>query len=202
MHRDRNRSWPLAALGLLASLALACAVPTTGGAPPDEDALRLVALDGNPLDPFAGEKPASLFLFVRSDCPISNRYAPELQEIHERYAGRGVAFWLVYPDPDETIETIERHVEEYRHPGRAVRDPGHDLVRLVQATVTPEAAVFSADGELVYRGRIDDRFVAFGKTRAAPTSHDLIDALEATLAGEPIRTPRTRAIGCFIPSLD
>jgi hypothetical protein len=140
-------------------------------------------------------------LFVRSDCPISNRYAPELQRIHEQFADRGVAFWLVYPDPDESPEAIRRHFAEYAHPGRPTRDPHHAFVRTTGATVTPEAAVFDRDGRLVYVGRIDDRFVDFGKARAAPTRRDLIDAIEATLAGRPVEPARTRAVGCFIPDL-
>jgi len=143
-----------------------------------------------------------VFLFLRSDCPISNRYAPEIRRIHERFAKDGAVFWLVYPDPSEPLYVIRTHVEEYDYPGKPVRDPRHDLVRRARATVTPEAAVFDREGQLVYLGRIDDRFVDFGKTRAQATSHDLADALEATLAGRPVPTSRTRAIGCLIPDLD
>ena len=172
----------------------------TGDGSPD--ALRLVDLEGAEVDPFDTDARATVVLFLRSDCPISNRYAPELQRIHESFSGRDVDFWLVYPDPDEALETIRRHLAEYRHPGRPARDPLHALVRRTEATITPEAAVFSSGGELVYRGRIDDRFVAFGKARAAATRHDLVDAITATLEGRPVETPRTRAVGCFIPALD
>ena len=58
-----------------------------------------------------------------------------------------------------------------------------------------------AGRELVYLGRIDDRYVDFGKTRAAATTHDLAGALEAILDGRPVPESRTRAIGCFIPEL-
>ena len=67
--------------------------------------------------------------------------------------------------------------------------------------ITPEAAVFAPDREMVYRGRIDDRYVDFGKTRARATRHDLTDALEAVLAGESVPNPRTEAVGCFIADL-
>jgi len=70
--------------------------------------------------------------------------------------------------------------------------------------VTPEAAVFVPGGpraRLVYRGRIDDRYVAFGRVRAAPTTHDLEDAVAATLAGRPVPHDVTPAVGCFIPDL-
>jgi len=52
---------------------------------------------------------------------------------------------------------------------------------------------------LVYRGRIDDQFAGLGKRRTVVTSHDLRDALEATLVGKPVPQPRTEAVGCPIP---
>ena len=172
----------------------------SGAGPPD--GLRLIDLQGAEVDPFDTAARATVFIFLRSDCPISNRYAPELQRIYESFSDRDVDFWLVYPDPDETPETIRRHLDEYGHRGRPTRDPTHALVRRTAATITPEAAVFSPAGDLVYRGRIDDRFVDFGKTRAAATRHDLVDAITATLEGRPVERPRTRAVGCFIPKLE
>ena len=107
---------------------------------------------------------------------------------------------MVYPDPGEPLQAIRQHLADFEFPGRAARDPEHALVEKTQANVTPEAAVF-ADGEWVYLGRIDNRFVDFGKTRAAATTHDLAGALEAILDGRPVPASRTPAVGCFIPDL-
>ena len=49
--------------------------------------------------------------------------------------------------------------------------------------MSPEAAVFAADGSIKYRGRINDLYVDLGKKRNAATTHDLRDALDAVLAG-------------------
>jgi hypothetical protein len=54
---------------------------------------------------------------------------------------------------------------------------------------------------MVYRGRIDDRYVDFGKTRPAPTNRDLERVLEAILAGKSLSSETTPAVGCFIPDL-
>src|SRR5258708_33881879 len=78
----------------------------------------------------------------------------------------------------------------------ALRDPKHSLVKYAGATITPEAAVL-AGGRLVYRGRIDDRYVELGVERPTPTRHDLADALAAGDAGPPAppgKTPGARRV--------
>jgi hypothetical protein len=172
---------------------------------PEAAPIRVEGLDGRPVEVLSDAPgAASVFVFVSTDCPIANRYAPELRRIRERHAG-AARFYLVYADPAETAEAVRRHAAAF-HPGfEALRDPRHDLVRLAGARVTPEAAVFVVGTEgprIVYRGRIDDRNVDFGKTRPAPRSHDLEDALRAVAAGTagPLRT--TAAVGCAIPPLE
>ncbi|NRA96466.1 MAG: redoxin domain-containing protein [Planctomycetes bacterium] len=159
-------------------------------------------LDGRPVDVLRqANTPADVLLFVSTDCPIANRYAPELRRIHDRFAPRGIVFWLVYVDPSETVEEIRRHLKEYLHPGRPLRDRDHQLVGKTGATKTPEAAVMLPDGQMVYRGRIDDRFVDFGKVRAAPSQRDLENVLQAIVEGRTIAATTTTAVGCFIPEL-
>jgi len=141
---------------------------------------------------------ATVLLFVSSTCPVSNRYAPDLRKLQDQYAKAGVAFWLVYPDPADTDADIHSHIAEFKLPGTPIRDVRHELVKRTGATITPEAAVYNAKGQMTYRGRIDDRYSAVGIERATATRHDLQDAIAATLAGEPIKDNRTQAVGCYI----
>jgi len=159
----------------------------------------LLDLDGDAFDLWKQE-PArvTVVLFTRSDCPISNRYAPEIRRLHEKYHGREVDFYLVYVDPREQSETIRAHMQEYEYPCPGLRDPQHTLVELCQATTTPEAVVFDKDRTIVYLGRIDDLYADVGKASAAATTHDLADAIEATVEGRPVANPRTEAVGCPI----
>lgn len=159
-------------------------------------------LDGAPVEPLAlaDDIEATVLLFVMSDCPISNRYAPEVRRIHEAF-GERTAFWLVYVDTHRPVAELAAHRESFSYPFAAVRDVEGALATAAGATVTPEAAVWDAAGRLVYRGRIDDRFVSFGVTRAAPTTHDLRGVLDRVAAGESVRFTETRAIGCYIPEI-
>jgi peroxiredoxin len=163
--------------------------------------VRLLDLTGQPVEPLQeSHAKAVVFLFIRTDCPISNRYAPEVRRLYEKFAASGVTFWLVYPDPDESVEMIRQHISEHEYRLGVLRDPQHALVKLTGVRVTPEAAVFAA-GRIVYRGRIDNRYVAFGKARPAPTAHDLEAILEALVQGKMVTPETTTAIGCFIPEL-
>jgi len=164
--------------------------------------LQLIALDGAIVDPLnAAASPVSVFVFTRVDCPVSNRYAPQVRRIFEEFSPKGVAFYLVYPDPEQTADGIRRHMQEYGYAFPALRDPNHQLVARCGARVTPETAVFLGSGELAYRGRIDDWYADFGKPRAAPTRHDLKEALRAVLAGKQAPQPTGKAIGCYISDL-
>lgn len=162
--------------------------------------LALKDSEGRLVDPFlaAENSTAIVFLFASVDCPVSNRYAPEVQRIHATFAAKGVAFWMIYPNPNDTPEAIRAHLASYGYPVHALLDPRHDLVKLANVAITPEAAVFDRERTLVYHGRIDDRFVSLGVERPAATRHDLRDALAAVVAGGRPTVATAPAVGCFI----
>lgn len=185
------------AAGLIA-LLLACEGAAPAATPAAPAAL---AIDGSPFDPLADrEHELVVLVFVTPDCPVSNRYAPELSRIAASTPAERVAWWLVYPDPDVRSEAIEAHRHEYALAIPALRDPQHVLVARAQAKVTPEAAVF-ANGTLVYHGRIDDRVPELGRAKPQPNVRDLQDALTAVLAGEAPDHDTATAVGCPIGDL-
>jgi hypothetical protein len=142
----------------------------------------------------------TVLVFTTTDCPISNRYAPEILRIASRFDGR-VTFKLVYPVPADTEAAIAAHVKKFGYVFEWSRDPNQRLVTQTGVTVTPEVAVFDASGNIAYRGRIDDRYIAFGRDRPQPTVRDLERSLEAMLAGKPVPVAQTRAIGCILSDL-
>jgi peroxiredoxin len=168
--------------------------------------LSLLDLAGKRVNPLKDSSArAVVFIFTRADCPVSNRYAPEVRRLSEKFAPGGVKFWLVYPDPDAPASALRQHVEQYRYGCDALRDPRHELVKATGVSVTPEAAVFvlkRSGARLVYRGRIDDQYVALGKQRPAPTTHDLEDVLNTVVKGEAIKFRTTVAVGCYISDLN
>ncbi len=144
------------------------------------------------------EKKAAVLFFVLHDCPIANGYAPEINRICAEYAPKGYAFFVVHIDPGLKAADARKHAEEYGFRCPILLDGAHALAKLAGATVTPEAAVFGADGKVLYRGRIDDLYTDLGKKRAEPRQRDLRAALDALSAGKPVPTATTQAVGCLI----
>jgi AhpC/TSA family len=160
-------------------------------------------LDGRPVNPLSDRQAkAVVLIFVSTDCPVANRYAPEIEHLYESYGPKHVNFWLVYADRRDDAAKIRTHLHDYRYKVSALRDPEHHLVKRCGATRTPEAALFTAEGKQVYRGRIDDRFTGYGKSRKEPSRRDLQAAINEVLAGRAVKVASTDVIGCFIPDLD
>jgi len=141
----------------------------------------------------------TVLVFLYTDCPVANVMAPELTRIQKDYASKGIRFFRVYADSTLTDEAIAQHGRDFKLDFPAVRDTDLELVRLTGAQITPEAVVYDRKGERRYRGRINNKYEDLGKYRRNPTQHDLRDALDALLAGKPVSTPETKAIGCYLP---
>lgn len=145
------------------------------------------------------DRKAAVFLFMSPECPLSNRYVPEINRLAQEYEARGVAFFAVSADPSYSADAVRKHDEEFQLGIPTLLDPGHVLVHHTGATLTPEVAVVTPDGAVRYLGRIDDRAVDFGKTRVEPRRRDLRIALDELLAGKPVSEPLHKSIGCAIP---
>ena len=146
----------------------------------------------------AGQK-ATVFFFLMHECPVANGYAPEINRMVAEYSVKKVRCFIVYVESDLTQEKARTHVRDYGFKCGALLDSEHLLVKAAGATISPEAAVMAPTGELLYRGRIDDRVADVGKRRVQPTRRDLRLALDAFLAHKPIPARLTKAVGCYIP---
>jgi hypothetical protein len=142
-----------------------------------------------------------VLIFGASDCPISNRYVPEVARLNEEFAAQGVRVWWVFPNPEDTAPIVTKHDAEFSIAEPVVLDTRQTLVRLARVTVTPEAAVFGVDGGVLhelYRGRIDDRYLSIGTERPQPGRHDLEAAIAAALAGKPVPQAGGPPVGCAV----
>jgi hypothetical protein len=169
------------------------------------DGLQVRGVNGQPFALFAPKGPASVIFFVATDCPISNWYAPTIQQVCREYASRGVDCTLVYEDvdlgatPAALDASVRTHLGEYRYGSMpATVDRTRAVAKRAQATITPQVVLVDHAGAIRYRGRIDNAYADLGRPRQHVTSHDLRVSLDALLAGRPVPTPETEPLGCYI----
>jgi peroxiredoxin len=142
---------------------------------------------------------AVTLFFIAAECPISNRYAPEINRMVADYSARRIAFYGVYSDPDIGAAAALRHAQDYGFDFPALLDPAQTLAGKTGVILTPTAVILSPAGEVLYRGRIDNRYLDFGKYRGAGVKPDLRLALEAVVNGKPVPEKYTKPVGCALP---
>jgi hypothetical protein len=181
--------------------AVLCATAVTAGS----DGLQVRGIDGHAFALFAPKGQASAVFFVATDCPISNWYAPTIQQVCRDYAARGVDCTLVYEDVDLGAKpavldaAVRTHLREYGYGSIAATvDRTRAVATRARATVTPSVVLVDRAGTIRYRGRIDNGYAELGKPRQHVTSHDLRASLDALLTGRQVPTPETEAFGCYI----
>lgn len=183
-------------ISIFAAACLFPSLPASNGAQ-----ATAVDLAGNPLDPLkAARGKVVVLVFVRTDCPVSNRYSPTIQRLSSEHLAKA-AFWLVYPAKNESAAMIRKHKHDFGYTLPALRDPQHALVKQSHVEITPEVAVFDANRRLIYHGRIDNLYEDFGRARSAPSTHELEDAIHAAINGTALSANSAPAIGCYISDL-
>ena len=198
---SRNLSFALMALILgsvetFPSLAAADSPASTDRLGKTIAAVTVTDLSGKPTPLFAAaDAKARVVVFLSLECPVSNSYAQPLAELARANRDKGVAIVGVLASED-SLADLARRAAEFKLPFPVVVDAKFLAVDALKARTTPEVFVLDAKNILRYRGRIDDAYSARLKRNATVTHHDLSDALAAILAGKPVATPATAAIGC------
>lgn len=140
-----------------------------------------------------------VLVFAGLECPVANGYVPEVRELQKTFAKHDIRWITVHSEPGVTEANAKKHAAEYGIEFPIVLDSQQQLAAKVSAKVLGQVAVLQ-QGQVVYRGRIDDRFDArTGKRRDTPSTHELRDVLTALANGKEILITETPAYGCPIP---
>lgn len=168
-----------------------------GDSAPD---FSLPATDGNTysLASFADAK-LLVVSFTCNHCPYAKGVEDRFIAIATDYQPKGVAFVAISANdaanyPEDSFDEMKKRAEAKGYPFPYCYDESQAVAQAYGAVCTPHLFVFDADRKLVYEGRIDDNW----QDLHAVKSHDLRNALDAALAGQPIPEPRTNPMGCSI----
>src|SRR5262249_47956034 len=105
---------------------------------------------------------ATVVLLLGTQCPISNRYIPQINGLAKSHSDDRVEFFVVVSDPTISRKDVLTYRDQYKIALPVIFDASGTLAAQLKPTHTPEAFLLDHDGTLRYRGRIDDGFAALG----------------------------------------
>ena len=137
--------------------------------------------------------------FTCNHCPYAMAYEDRFMDIVKEYGPQGVAFIAINANnvethPQDDMSHMKERVEEKSFTFPYVRDDSQDVAKAYGAVCTPHLFVLDENRKLAYEGRIDDSWQEPDQAKA----HDLRDAIDALLAGQPAPNPQTNPMGCSI----
>lgn len=143
------------------------------------------------------DKQALVILVTNKGCPICKKYAPVINEIVQAYSGKSVAFLLLNPMENESVDECKDAIGRYGFTARYVPDPKGVIAKALKVNSTGDCFVLDAARTLRYRGAVSDQF-GLGYNLDEPRFNYLTDAIEAVLAGREVAVPATWAPGCLL----
>lgn len=140
----------------------------------------------------------TVFYFLAPECPLSQNYTKEINEVSKTFSPQNVMFYGVFCGEIYSDEEIRSFVSDYKIELICLKDEKYELSSNLNATITPEVFVLDNKGRVVYSGKIDNWIESLGVKRQVVTSFFLKDALNQYLDGEPVLVSKTEAVGCII----
>lgn len=144
-------------------------------------------------------KPARVLVFLTGECPVARGYFPQLNRYYQDWGQNGGDIELlgIWADPTQSPQQVAEFVKDLEIEFPVLLDRDAALGAALKPTNVPEAFVLSSEGNVLYRGRIDDRYLELGKRRPEATEETLRLAAEAVAAGKPVGEARTEPVGCY-----
>lgn len=139
------------------------------------------------------EKPATVVLFLATQCPIATDYAERIVALVKAYDEKNVQFIGINSNKQEKVEEIAEYNEKYGFEFHVLKDMENKIADYFGARRTPEVFLLDTERVLCYAG-------AFDNSPKEPTKHYLRDALDLVITGKdiPKSSKKTRAVGCTI----
>jgi|TARA_B100001146_G_C15999242_1_gene355998 peroxiredoxin len=137
-----------------------------------------------------------LVIFSCNTCPWVIRWQGRYNPISELCSKNNIGFVAVNSnasqhDGVDSFDSMKEHAKKYEYIFPYVLDSGSRLAKAFGAMVTPHVYLFDKNGDLRYRGAIDD-----GPKRVK--RNYLVDAINSVSKGKSVRTKTTKSLGCSI----
>jgi len=145
------------------------------------------------------DKKVLVVIFMCNLCPYVKAILRRLINLQNDYEKQSVQLVGINANdvnkyPDDSPESMKALAEKKDLPFPYLFDASQETAKAYNAVCTPDIYVYGEERKLLYRGRVDDNWQHPDEI----TRHDLKDAIEAILAGQPVSDDQVSSMGCSI----
>jgi peroxiredoxin len=138
-------------------------------------------------------------------CPYVKKHygSGNMQGIQKKYTAKGVKWLTVATSPEGKQgyvdpKTAAAHMKSAGMSSSALLlDPDGTMGRSYDAKTTPHMFIIDPKGTVVYAGAIDSNDSSDPDTIPSATNY-VVDALDAALAGKPVKVASSKPYGCSV----
>ncbi|MBK6274538.1 MAG: thioredoxin family protein [Saprospirales bacterium] len=143
-----------------------------------------------------------IITFTCNHCPYAMAYEDRILALNKKYAKAGYPVIAINPNdaiqyPEDNFEAMQVRSKEKKFNFPYLYDESQNIAKQFGATKTPHVFIVQKEGDKLvvkYIGAIDDNW-----EKAADVKEKYAEsAIDALLAGKPVATTSTKAIGCSI----
>ncbi len=187
-------------LGLLGLMATGFAGTGLALAPNDPvENFRLLDHHGQSHELYYYSDAKAIVVMVQGNgCPIVRNAMPRFRELRDEFEPQGVRFFLLNTNLQDTRQSVAAEAENFDYDIPILIDDSQIIGESLGLVRTGE--VFVVDPKqwrVSYQGAVDDR-LTYEKQKGEAQHHYLRDAVAQSLAGKPVTTAQTDAVGCLI----
>ena len=151
------------------------------------------------LSTFAG-KDGLLVMFICRHCPFVKHVQDQLAAIGKDYQDKNLGIVAISANdaenyPNDAPDSLKEMVSEVGFTFPLCFDDSQETAKAYTAACTPDFFLFDKDFKLAYRGQLDDSRPGNDKP---VDGHNLRDAIDTVLAGNPVSEDQLPSLGCNI----
>lgn len=143
-----------------------------------------------------------IIAFDCNTCPVSKAYNERIKALNAKYAPKGYPLIAINPNsPDlssgDSFDEMVKYAKKKGYTFPYLYDESQSTIRAFGPTNTPHIFVLTKSGselKVAYIGAIDDN----SRSGEKAENHYVEAAVDALLAGKPVATPKTKAVGCGV----
>ena len=135
-------------------------------------------------------KVPTVYMIIGVKCGATPAYEKRFKAVEDEFRSKGVDFVWVFPNKTESLEDKQGWMKKVGLKGPMIDDTGAAITKALECKNTSQAILTDKDGNIVFRGGIDD-----SRDEAGVKQRFLADAIKETLAGKKVTTTTAKAFG-------